>query len=401
MLVLGSKRPDFGLTSILALLALFAIVIIVNYFIVYRKQVKSYVISVHRCMGNCKRAPLTNTQSNPQFGMELDDLGQRKISSRSHARQEENPVMRMKVAANSSGEECFTASMQNPIDCVICPDATNSPEEKMVQVQVELLSNPAENAVVQPPVERIVKVDRIVEVADSATAREQAVCRDSKEDFFPEDAEAPSYTSSATPRVSLSTTTPTALPQPLGGLTFIKSKDFTIDFEFHDLTLTLKGSEQKQVVQGVTGSLRGGAVHAIMGPSGAGKTSFMTTLAGKAHYGTTTGVVLLNGKPESIRKYKKVVGFVPQEDIMHRTLSVSENLLFYAQLRLDVGVTSEQREELLVELLGVLGLTDVKDSLIGDEETRGISGGQRKRVNIGMELVASPTVLFLDEPTVS
>ena len=76
-----------------------------------------------------------------------------------------------------------------------------------------------------------------------------------------------------------------------------------------------------------------------------------------------------------------------------------ENLMFYAKLRLPSSYTDAQREALVKETIQVLGIWDVKDIQIGDAETRGISGGQRKRVNIGMELVADPTVLFLDEPT--
>ena len=84
---------------------------------------------------------------------------------------------------------------------------------------------------------------------------------------------------------------------------------------------------------------------------------------------------------------------------MHRNLTVMENLVFYSKLRLPASYTDEQRQKLVNETIQVLGIWDVKDIQNGDAESRGISGGQRKRVNIGMELVADPTVLFLDEPT--
>jgi len=182
-------------------------------------------------------------------------------------------------------------------------------------------------------------------------------------------------------------------------LTMLEKKTFTIDFEFDSLSLTLKSDETKQVLSGVTGSIKSGRVTAIMGPSGAGKTTFLSTLSGKAYYGITEGNVKINGSIAQISDYKQVVGFVPQEDTMHRTMTVKENLDFYAQLRLPSSYTAEQRDQLVNETIHVLGIWDVHDIQVGDAETRGISGGQRKRVNIGMELVADPTVLFLDEPT--
>ena len=84
---------------------------------------------------------------------------------------------------------------------------------------------------------------------------------------------------------------------------------------------------------------------------------------------------------------------------MHRDLTVRENLRFYAHLKAHPQMTRNQRRAFVNEIIDILGLSHVQHSLIGDEETRGISGGQRKRVNIGIELMASPLILFLDEPT--
>lgn len=107
----------------------------------------------------------------------------------------------------------------------------------------------------------------------------------------------------------------------------------------------------------------------------------------------------INGEAISLLNIQHLVGFVPQEDIMHRDLSVRENLRFYAHLKGNPSMTRPQRRAFVNEIVDILGLSHVQHSLIGDEETRGISGGQRKRVNIGIELMASPLVLFLDEPT--
>mgnify|MGYP000141187841 CR=1 FL=1 len=177
-----------------------------------------------------------------------------------------------------------------------------------------------------------------------------------------------------------------------------KKKTFTIDFEFDSLGLELKKGG-KAVLQGVTGTIRHGRVTAVMGPSGAGKSTFVTTLCGKAYYGNMTGTVKINGIAEPFSKYQTITGFVPQEDVMMRTLTVKENLQFSAFSRLPVNWTRKQKRDFVNETLDTLDLYDIRHSAIGDEKTRGISGGQRKRVNIGMEMVADPTVLFLDEPT--
>ncbi|KAJ3441223.1 white-brown complex [Anaeramoeba flamelloides] len=120
-----------------------------------------------------------------------------------------------------------------------------------------------------------------------------------------------------------------------------------------------------------------------MGPSGAGKTTFLNTLCGKASYGIPSGLVEINGVEEPITEYKKVVGFVPQEDIMLRTLTVKENMMNSAKLRLPKEYTYKQIKLTVNQCIKTLGLFDVRHSPIGDETKRGVSGGQRKRVNCG------------------
>lgn len=106
----------------------------------------------------------------------------------------------------------------------------------------------------------------------------------------------------------------------------------TIEVYFQDLALTLKG-KNKHLLRCVTGKLMPGRVSAVMGPSGAGKTTFLTALAGKATGCTVTGKILINGENESIHSYKKIIGFVPQDDIVHGNLTVEENLRFSARCR--------------------------------------------------------------------
>lgn len=105
-----------------------------------------------------------------------------------------------------------------------------------------------------------------------------------------------------------------------------------IEVSFVDLSLFLKGSGKK-ILSNVTGKLSNGRVTAVMGPSGAGKTTFLNALAGKATHSKTTGAVFINGKRDSIQSYKSIIGFVPQDDIVHGNLTVEENLWFSASYR--------------------------------------------------------------------
>eukprot|EP00656_Telonema_subtile_P015808 TRINITY_DN18314_c0_g1_i1.p1 TRINITY_DN18314_c0_g1~~TRINITY_DN18314_c0_g1_i1.p1 ORF type:complete len:1304 (+),score=237.06 TRINITY_DN18314_c0_g1_i1:313-4224(+) len=173
---------------------------------------------------------------------------------------------------------------------------------------------------------------------------------------------------------------------------------FGIDIDFRGLTLEV-GKEGKKVLQNVDGDLRAGRTCAIMGPSGAGKTSLLSALAGKATYGKVSGDIKVNGQSEQLTRFNKLMGFVPQEDIMHRRLTVHENISMSANLRLPSELKPHSRFRIINSVIETLGLTMIRHIKIGDESERGISGGQRKRVNIAMEMVSLPRVLFLDEPT--
>ncbi|KAJ3199805.1 hypothetical protein HDU67_002545, partial [Dinochytrium kinnereticum] len=160
--------------------------------------------------------------------------------------------------------------------------------------------------------------------------------------------------------------------------------DLRMNFSFKDLSLRLPSGVT--VLKGVTGEIRAGRMTAIMGPSGAGKTTFMNVLMGKAN--RTGGELKINGVVTEMQKYKKIIGYVPQEDIMHRELTVRENILYSARIRLPSSWTEEMTTRHTENVIEALSLAHVKHSPIGDELTRGISGGQRKRVNVGMELAA-------------
>ena len=168
-----------------------------------------------------------------------------------------------------------------------------------------------------------------------------------------------------------------------------------IDVAFKDLSLTLKNG--KTIMNGVSGALKSGQFTAIMGPSGAGKSTFLSLLSGKNQ--PTGGTLLVNGKQASLNDYQSLVGFVPQEDVMLRELTVQEIITHSANMRLPSDWSKQQKKERVFQVMESLNLLNIKDSIIGDEIRRGVSGGQRKRVNVAMELVADPSLLALDEPT--
>ncbi|RUS91325.1 hypothetical protein EGW08_000939 [Elysia chlorotica] len=154
---------------------------------------------------------------------------------------------------------------------------------------------------------------------------------------------------------------------------------------------------QKQILKNVNGLFKPG-MNAILGPTGSGKSSLLDVLAGRKDPAGLTGTLLLGGRPVP-ENFKCMVGYVVQDDVVMGTLTVRENFEFSARLRLPSNITPEMRKERIDQVIYELGLTEVADSKVGTEFIRGVSGGERKRCNIGMELIISPPVLFLDEPT--
>ncbi|KAL0662061.1 hypothetical protein Bca4012_098898 [Brassica carinata] len=178
----------------------------------------------------------------------------------------------------------------------------------------------------------------------------------------------------------------------------VRKRRTLMELSFKNLTLTLK-SNGKHLLRCVTGTMKPSRITAVMGPSGAGKTSLLSSLAGKAVGCSLSGLILINGKQESIHSYKKIIGFVPQDDIVHGNLTVEENIWFHAKCRLPAGQSKGDKVLVVERVIDSLGLQAVRSCLVGTVEKRGISGGQRKRVNVGLEMVMEPSILFLDEPT--
>ena len=157
--------------------------------------------------------------------------------------------------------------------------------------------------------------------------------------------------------------------------------------------------EVKTILNDISGSVNCGNVLALLGPSGAGKTSLLNALAGISNGScSTSGEVLLDGIPRD-ESFRELSAFVHQDDALFSTLTVRESIEYSAFLRLPCHMPLFEKKMRASKILTELDLEAVAESRIGDATTRGISGGERRRVSIGMELVTSPKILFLDEPT--
>lgn len=153
----------------------------------------------------------------------------------------------------------------------------------------------------------------------------------------------------------------------------------------------------KDILIDLNGILKQG-LNAIMGATGSGKSSFLDILAARKDPSGLSGEVLIDGAPQP-PNFKCLSGYVVQDDVVMGTLTVRENFSFSAALRLPSSISQEEKDKKVNRLIQELGLGRVADSRVGTQLIRGISGGERKRTNIGMELIIDPPVLFLDEPT--
>ncbi|XP_043717698.1 ABC transporter G family member 21 [Telopea speciosissima] len=151
------------------------------------------------------------------------------------------------------------------------------------------------------------------------------------------------------------------------------------------------------VLNGVSGIVRPGELLAMLGPSGSGKTTLLTALAGRLP-GKVSGTITYNGQPFS-GSIKRKTGFLTQDDVLYPHLTVLETLTYTALLRLPKNLTRAEKVEQAELVILELGLTRCRNSVVGGVLLRGISGGERKRVSIGQEMLVNPSLLLLDEPT--
>ncbi|OMJ93870.1 hypothetical protein SteCoe_3059 [Stentor coeruleus] len=172
-----------------------------------------------------------------------------------------------------------------------------------------------------------------------------------------------------------------------------------IDLAWNDIKCSVKTKQgTKQILKGVTGHALHGEFLVIMGSSGAGKTTLLNILSNRLQNSkkvAITGEVLANSSPISDIFYTNYIGYVTQEDTLIETMTVYECLMFVARLK----TTYINKKAKVLELINLLKLDNCKNSYIGGPYMKGISGGEKKRTSIGIELITNPSVLFLDEPT--
>ncbi|KAL9659964.1 hypothetical protein QQ045_024774 [Rhodiola kirilowii] len=169
---------------------------------------------------------------------------------------------------------------------------------------------------------------------------------------------------------------------------------------WQDLNVILAdyGSASKWLLSGLSGMAEPGRITAIMGPSGSGKSTLLDALSGRLPGNVVlSGDVLLNGKKR--RLDYGGVAYVTQQDSFLGTLTVRETLTFSANLRFPTTMSKQDIDEIIESTLQEMGLEDCADRLIGNWHLRGISGGEKKRLSIGLETLTRPSLMFLDEPT--
>jgi ABC-type multidrug transport system ATPase subunit len=167
-------------------------------------------------------------------------------------------------------------------------------------------------------------------------------------------------------------------------------------FEGHDIEFLFKNSDNG--VQKMNFRVESGNLIGIMGGSGVGKTTLISLLNGKLK--PATGNLYINGHDihSDVEKIIGLIGYVPQDDMLIEELTVYQNLYFNARLCFG-DYTEEQLNSTVEKVLQDLDLHEIKDLQVGDVLNKKVSGGQRKRLNIGLELMREPVVLFIDEPT--
>ncbi|KAH9801773.1 ABC transporter domain-containing protein [Citrus sinensis] len=178
--------------------------------------------------------------------------------------------------------------------------------------------------------------------------------------------------------------------------------------EFKNLSYSIMKKQKKDgvwitkeayLLHDISGQAIRGEIMAIMGPSGAGKSTFLDALAGRIAQGSLEGSVRIDGKPVTTSYMKMVSSYVMQDDQLFPMLTVFETFMFAAEVRLPPSISRDEKKKRVYELLDQLGLRSATHTYIGNEGRRGVSGGERRRVSIGIDIIHKPSLLFLDEPT--
>ncbi|TPX37017.1 hypothetical protein SmJEL517_g01068 [Synchytrium microbalum] len=168
-----------------------------------------------------------------------------------------------------------------------------------------------------------------------------------------------------------------------------------VDIKFESIGLVLPNAIE--ILKDVSGDIKSNRLCLVMGPNGSETTSFLHVLAGRRR--RTSGSMWVNGKYEDLSKYRKLIGYVPRENIIVPELTVTEVLMHTARMRLPTFYKKDEITKLVSDIVGLMRLRPVQHSIVGIEGEGGIPAEHRKRLSIAMELVAEPSVLFLDHVT--
>ncbi|GMH15940.1 hypothetical protein Nepgr_017781 [Nepenthes gracilis] len=157
--------------------------------------------------------------------------------------------------------------------------------------------------------------------------------------------------------------------------------------------------DRLELLKGISGAFRPGVLTALMGVSGAGKTTLMDVLAGRKTGGYIEGSIMISGYPKKQETFARISGYCEQNDIHSPHVTIFESLLYSAWLRLSPEVDNQTRKMFVEEVMELVELTPLRGALVGLPGVSGLSTEQRKRLTIAVELVANPSIIFMDEPT--
>ncbi|XP_058201487.1 pleiotropic drug resistance protein 3-like [Rhododendron vialii] len=199
----------------------------------------------------------------------------------------------------------------------------------------------------------------------------------------------------------------TIAQQPKSGHVVLPFEPVTMTFQevqyFVDTPPEMRerGFKQKklQLLQDMTGVFRPGILTALMGVSGAGKTTLMDVLCGRKTGGTIEGDIRIGGYPKVQKLFARISGYCEQNDIHSPQITVEESVIYSAWLRLPAQINPETKAKFVAQVIEVIELDGIKDSLVGIPGQSGLSTEQRKRLTIAVELVSNPSIIFMDEPT--
>ncbi|NP_001353404.1 ABC transporter G family member 8 [Solanum lycopersicum] len=155
----------------------------------------------------------------------------------------------------------------------------------------------------------------------------------------------------------------------------------------------------KVLLNDISGEARDGELLAVLGASGSGKSTLIDALANRISKDSLKGEMKLNGEPLHSKLLKVISAYVMQDDLLYPMLTVEETLMFSAEFRLPRTLSKSKKKSRVQALIDQLGLRNAAKTIIGDEGHRGVSGGERRRVSIGIDIIHDPIILFLDEPT--